>query len=101
MYEGQVMNLLRETMRLHLLEKGARPTAIYAYLSRCDGALETDGAAPLPCPDCYVRGEVARLQRIPSPAGVGIVRCPSCRAEFEFPDFQPVATTEGIWPTSA
>ena len=95
------LNLLRETMRIHLLDRGASKESINAYFSRWDGALETDGSAPLPCPDCYVAGDVSRLRRLPSPAGVGILRCPSCCAEFEFPDFQPVATTEGIWPTSA
>jgi len=102
MYEGQDMtlNLLRDTMRRHLLHKGASRLATHTYLSRWDGALEADGAVPLPCPDCYVDGAVSRLRRIASPAGVGILRCPTCSAEFEFPDFQPVATTEGIWPTS-
>lgn len=94
------LNLLRETMRRHLQQRGARPEAIDTFLSRCDSALAADSAAPLPCPDCYVDGEVSRLQRIPSPAGVGIVRCASCSAEFEFPDFESVATADGIWPTS-
>ena len=95
------LHLLRETMRLHLLDSGARLDMIDSYLSRWDTALESDGATPLPCPDCYADGVVARLHRVSSPAGVGIVTCPSCSAEFEFPDCQPVATTEGIWPTSA
>jgi hypothetical protein len=93
------LNLLRETMCRHLRQRGARREAIDTYLSRCDAALAADNAAPLPCPDCYVDGEVSRLQRIRSPAGVGIVRCVSCGAEFRFPDFEPVATADGIWPT--
>ena len=95
------LKLLRETVRTHLLEKGTSIRSVNAYLSKWDDALEAHGSGPLPCPDCYVGGDVSPLQRIPSPAGVGIVRCPSCCAEFEFPDFQQVATTEGIWPTSA
>jgi hypothetical protein len=95
------LKMLRETMRGHLVDGGAAPDAIDRYLSRWDAALETDSTAPLPCPDCYVGGAVSRLRRVPSPAGVGIVKCPSCSASFEFPDFQPVATTQGIWPTRA
>ena len=95
------LKLLRETMRVRLINRGATPETVDDYLSKWDDALEVDGGAPLPCPDCYVRGAVSRLRRMPSPAGVGIVKCPSCRAAFEFPDFLPVATTQGIWPTRA
>lgn len=93
------LKLLEETMRVHLLEKGATPEAVEDFLSRWDVALHADSAAPLPCPDCYVAGAVSLLHRVPSPAGVGVVQCPTCTASFEFPDFQPVASTQGIWPT--
>ena len=93
------LKLLRETMRLHLLEHGAAPEAVDNYLSRWDAALGADSGAPLPCPGCYLKGEVSRLKRVPSAAGVGVVKCPACSAIFEFPDFEPVATTQGIWPT--
>jgi len=93
------LKLLQETMRVCLLKKGAAPEAIETYFSRWDVALHADSAAPLPCPDCYVDGAVSLLRRMPSPAGVGIVECPTCMASFEFPDFQQVASTQGIWPT--
>jgi hypothetical protein len=92
---------LRETVRLRLLEKGATRNVIETYFSRWDGALDPEGGAPLPCPDCYLGGAISRLRRMPSPAGVGIVKCPSCSATFEFPDFEPVAAKQGTWPTRA
>jgi hypothetical protein len=92
--------LLRDTMRLRLLSTGAKPDLVEGYFSQWDSGLHPDGAAPLGCPDCYVKGAFSLLRRMPSPAGVGIVECPACSATFEFPDFQPVASTEGIWPTS-
>ncbi len=95
------LKLLQDTMRARLLKKGASSNAVETYFSRWDVALHADSAAPLPCPDCYVDGDVSLLRRLPSPAGVGIVECPTCTATFEFPDFQPVATTQGIWPTRA
>jgi hypothetical protein len=93
------LKLLQDTMRARLLKKGAASDSVETYFSRWDVALHADSAAPLPCPDCYVEGEVSLLRRVPSPAGVGIVECPACAAAFEFPDFQPVASTQGIWPT--
>ena len=63
------LHLLRETMRLHLLDSGARLDMIDSYLSRWDTALESDGATPLPGPDCYADGVGARLHRVSSPAG--------------------------------
>jgi hypothetical protein len=95
------LRLLQDTVRRHLNDRGASPDAVETYLARWDAALETDSGAPLPCPDCYMEGSVVRLRRLPSPAGVGILQCPSCSATMEFPDFQPVATTQGIWPTRA
>jgi hypothetical protein len=93
------LKLLQETVRMRLLKKGAAPEAVEKYFSRWEVALDTDNAPPLPCPDCYLVGEVSLLRRVPSPAGVGVVECPACAASFEFPDFQPVASTQGIWPT--
>jgi len=93
------LKLLRDTMRTKLAEQGAAPEVAEGYLSRWDAALESDSGAPLPCPGCYLQGTVSRLRRVPSPAGVGMLECPACSAAFEFPDFQPAATTQGIWPT--
>lgn len=95
------LKVLRETMRRRLLDKGAVNQVVDSYLSRWDGALDPEAGAPLPCPDCYLGGAISRLRRVPSPAGVGVVRCPSCSAAFEFPDFEPVATNQGTWPTRA
>lgn len=93
------LKLLRDTMSGHLAEHGALAEVTDSYLSRWDAALQSDAAAPLPCPGCYLKGDVSRLRRVPSPAGIGRLECPACEASFEFPDFQPVATTQGIWPT--
>lgn len=95
------LRMLRETMRARLFDQGVDDADVRAYLSRWDGALDSEGSAPFPCPDCYLGGAISCLERVASPAGVGIVKCPSCDAAFEFPDFEPVAANQGIWPTSA
>ncbi len=90
---------LRETMRLRLVERGAPADVVAGYLDHWDGELLSEGQKPLPCPDCFSSGKISRLNRIPSPAGIGIVKCPSCEATFEFPDFEGAAGGQGTWPT--
>jgi hypothetical protein len=94
------LKLLQETIRVRLLSAGAAPDTVEGYFSQWDLGLHQDSAAPLRCPNCYVREGVSFLRRLPSPAGIGIVECPACSASFEFPDFQRVASAQGIWPTS-
>ena len=95
------LKLLQETIQVRLLSAGAGPDAVEGYFSKWNLAIHQDSVPPLPCPECYVNGDVFFLRRLPSPAGVGIVECPACSASFEFPDFQRVASAQGICPTGS
>ncbi|MFM9885411.1 MAG: hypothetical protein ACKVQT_20495, partial [Burkholderiales bacterium] len=39
---------------------------------------------PLPCPLCFLSGEVGRLKSLSDEGGIGIAKCERCREAYEY-----------------
>jgi hypothetical protein len=68
----------------HLKAKRAAPSLIDAWETAWHGAMDSPGEPP-PCPECFLRGRVSKLQPLPSSGNVGQARCPHCYTVFMFP----------------
>lgn len=63
--------------------QGATQEQTAAYLSAWQFAVNHSGE-PLPCPLCYMQGQIARLKPISEDDETASVRCARCHTEFEF-----------------
>jgi hypothetical protein len=74
---------MREEMIRQLEEQSATPAQIADYQTRWNHAMTHPGE-PLPCPLCFLGGEMRRLRSISDEGGVGVARCEHCRETFEY-----------------
>ena len=83
------LELMRDEMVCQISARSATDTQVAAYLADWNDAIK-DSGKPLPCPSCYLKGEIRRLKSISDARGVAIVRCEHCREtlEFESPETQ-------------
>lgn len=77
------LELMRDEMVCQISARSATDTQVAAYLAGWNDAIE-DSGKPLPCPSCYMEGEIRRLKSISDEGGVTIVRCEHCHQIFEF-----------------
>lgn len=77
------LELMREEMVHQLKVRLATEAQVAAYLTVWNEAIEHSGK-PLPCPLCYLKVEIQRLNSISEENGVALVRCAHCRETFEF-----------------
>lgn len=62
--------------------QGGTEEQIDAYLDDWLFTFE-DSRNPLPCPSCYLIGEIAQLDHLDDTDGVSKVRCTNCRTFFQ------------------
>ena len=74
----KLVEMLRQ-IRAH----GATEAQVDAYLTEWNSAIEHSGQ-PLPCPICFLKGEIQRINSIDDESGVSKVRCVCCRQYFVF-----------------
>lgn len=77
------LELMRDEMLRQIKAQSGTDAQAAAYLAEWRDAIEHSGK-PLPCPSCYMKGEIQRLKPISEEHGVAIVRCEHCRETFEF-----------------
>lgn len=78
-------NLKLELLRF-LKEEGALQLAVEAWASAWYNATLFPEERKLPCPACFLNGEVRPLRPLAASGKVGAVRCEHCRTRFEFLD---------------
>lgn len=74
---------MRDEMIRQLMEQSATQAQVADYEARWNHAMGHPGE-PLPCPLCFLRGEIRRLKSINDEGGVGVTRCEHCRETFEY-----------------
>lgn len=62
---------------------GGTEDQVDAYLTDWTMATE-DSANSLPCPSCYLIGEIKQLNHLDDTDGISKVRCTCCRKLFQF-----------------
>jgi len=83
--EGDNMphEFMRDEMLCQLDENHATEAQKVACLAEWNRAVNNCGL-PLPCPLCYLKGEIKRLKPISELNGIAVVRCTHCRYKFEY-----------------
>lgn len=66
-----------------LTNKSATQAQIAEYDACWSRAMAHNGE-PLPCPLCFLQGQVRRLKSISDEGGVGVARCEHFRETFEY-----------------
>ena len=79
------LEAMQEEMLQHLRDKGADAQWLDEYIEVWTDALDHLGA-PLPCPSCFLDGEIGHLNLLPTENGVGRARCERCYTLFAFDD---------------
>ena len=74
---------MRDEMLRQLNANHATEAEEIAYLVEWNSAINNCGL-PLPCPLCYLNGEIQRLKPISESNGTAVVRCTQCRTKIEF-----------------
>lgn len=74
---------MHDEMIHQLRQKAATQTQVADYETRWNHAMSHSGE-PLPCPSCFLNGQIRRLKSVSEEAGVGVVRCEQCRDTFEY-----------------
>lgn len=77
------LELMSEEMVRQLRGQSATETQVAGYLNEWNDAIMHSGK-PLPCPLCYLKGEIRRLKPISEVHGVAVVRCEFCHEAFEY-----------------
>ena len=77
------LELMRDEMLRQLKARSATEFQISEYVNDWNIGIEQMGK-PLPCPSCYLRGDIRRLKSISDENGVGIARCEHCREKFTY-----------------
>jgi hypothetical protein len=75
--------LMLPTMVKEIRFRGGTEDQIGAYLFEWNNANEHPGM-PMPCPVCFLKGEIQRLNPLQEGGRTGIVRCARCCQYFEF-----------------
>jgi hypothetical protein len=74
---------MRDEMIRQIKARMATEEQVSSYLAEWYSAIDHTGK-PLPCPLCYVNGEIKRLKAISEQKGIAVVRCEQCHVNFEF-----------------
>lgn len=77
------LELMRDEMIRQIRAHSATEAQVVAYLANWNDAIAHSGK-PLPCPLCYLKGEICRLKPISEEHGVAVVRCACCSEKIEF-----------------
>jgi hypothetical protein len=77
------LEFMRDEMVRQIKERSATEGQVANYLADWNDAMKHSGK-PLPCPLCYLKGEIQRLKSISEEHGLAVVRCEPCREKFEF-----------------
>jgi hypothetical protein len=77
------LELMRDEMCRQIRLRSGSAETLLAYRVAWDDAVSNSGK-PLPCPACFISGDISRLKPISEKDGIAVVRCKSCRATFEY-----------------
>jgi len=77
------LEFMRDEMLRQLKANAATESQIAEYLAEWKVAMIHTGK-PLPCPSCFMNGEINRLKAMSEKDGIAVVRCEQCRAYFKF-----------------
>ncbi|WP_239797059.1 hypothetical protein [Candidatus Nitrotoga arctica] len=77
------LEFMLQEMLQQIRVRGGAETHVDAYLTEWRSAIKNFGE-PLPCPICFLKGAIQRLNHLDDEKGVGKVRCTRCRKYFVF-----------------
>jgi RecJ-like exonuclease len=81
--ESIALELMCDEMVRQIKVRSGTEEKVAAYLAQWADAIQHSGR-PLPCPSCFMKGEIQRLKPISEIDGAAVVRCEHCRESFEF-----------------
>ena len=76
------LEYMRDEMLRQIKAQLGSEAQVAAYHSAWNDAILNSGK-PLPCPSCYMKGDIRRLKPISEEHGIAVVRCEHCRETIE------------------
>ncbi len=77
------LECMRDEMLRQIKKRSGSEAQVIAYRAAWNDAM-VNSEKPLPCPSCFIEGNIHRLKSISEERSTGVVRCEHCRATFEF-----------------
>ncbi|CAG9932221.1 conserved protein of unknown function [Candidatus Nitrotoga arctica] len=77
------LEFMLQEMLQQIYCRGGSEFVVEAYLIAWRSAI-ANFESPLPCPLCFMKGQIQRLNFLDDDSGVGSVRCARCRQYFLF-----------------
>jgi hypothetical protein len=78
------LEFMHKAMLNQLQKNHASLDSVEKYEVVWASAMRNSGL-PIPCPSCFVLGEISRLKPLPDQKGLSSARCLSCKTKFDWP----------------
>lgn len=78
------LEFMHKAMLKQLQKNNASLDSLEKYEVVWASAMRNSGL-PIPCPSCFVLGEISRLKPLPDLKGLSSARCLSCKTKFDWP----------------
>ena len=76
---------MHDEMLRQLKKSAASNETIDKYESVWTSAMRNSGL-PIPCPSCFIKGDVFRLSPLKDEGDISAARCVDCKTKFEWPN---------------
>lgn len=79
------MDMMHTYLELYLQAQKASKQTIRGW-NKVWTSAKANPSEPLPCPECYMQGRIARLVTLPAEDGKARASCKVCRKTFAWPE---------------